>query len=118
MNKKDLGIIHAVSTILFQWTASESTKKGPDVWVRPRRSEIIEEDEESIYSDQKQRINLSTKQIDEKWYFELWGEYWNDEYDEWSEPYIMAYIPIKDWNRSCWDMYLYCEKIDKLLEPY
>ena len=112
MNKKDLGIIHAVSTILFQWTALERTKNGPEEWVRPKRSEIIKEDEES------QRINLSTKQIDEKWYFELWLEYWNDDYDEWSEPYIIAYIPIKAWDRNCWEMYLYCEQIDKLLEPY
>lgn len=112
MNKKDLGIIKAVSTILFQWTASERAKKGGECWVRPKRSEIIDED------DTSSRINLSTKQIDEKWYFELWTEYLNDDYDEWSDPHIIAYIPINDWDRGCWDMYRYCEKIDKLLEPY
>ena len=109
MNKQDLGIIHAVSTILFQWTISEHTKKGAEYWVRPKRTEIIEVEDHW-------RINLSTKQIDDKWYFELWEELWNDDMDEWEEPYIIAYIPIKDWDRNCWNMHLYCEKIDKLLE--
>lgn len=118
MNKQDLGIIKAVSTILFQWVASERTNKGAEDWVRPKRSTIIDENEDSIYSNQQKRINLSTKQIDEKWYFELWMEFRDDDYDEWSKPHVIAYIPIIDWDRGCWDMYLYCEKIYKLLESY
>ena len=106
MNNIQTGIVKAVSTIMFQ--KNKGYEYDPmSYWVRDRRVNILPK------SDDTFEYNLSTKKIDENYYLEIWTVCY-DEYDNTISTTTLGFIPF-DLNRACWDMALYCNKIEALI---
>lgn len=111
MDKLDLRIIKAVSTVLLQWTATGEKEFNPDYWIYSRCSSIVDHNVDTQTSID---VGLSTKKIDDLWCLELWCIPYGD-YDEPGDRIIIAYIPIHDAKRNCWELSEYCRIISELL---
>ena len=115
MNQLTKEVIHAVSTVFFQEGFNreneEVMESNLNYWAYPRQSKI-----RSYWRDEEEYrwLAISTKNIDDKWYLELWQQY-TDEYGDDQERDIIVYIPIKP-TRLCWEMDRYCERIEQVLE--
>lgn len=103
-----LGIIHAVSTVLFQEGELDYWTRNDEELTSHRSCEIFAEDECSY------QYNLFVKVIDNEYYLAVEAVSHND-YGEVCYQSILGYILINN-ERKCWEMDVYCYTIETLIK--
>ena len=110
MNDLQRGIVRAVSVMLFE-NVPEAYKEEPFSYRCDRnRHVVITRETEDDFG-----YNLSIKKIDDKYYFEVWSNYY-DEYDQ-ELTKVFGYVPFDtDRKKMCYHTARYSHLIECIIE--
>lgn len=114
--KMQLGIMNALSTVLFQETNAR-TNEGLDHWLRKEDEDNYKRAE--IYSDDDFAYELYVRKIRNDGYLLVVRVKYFDEYGAVDRRISkeLCYIPVGEHDRFCWDYANYAKLIERIIGP-